>query len=211
MTINLSMKILETNADIDKKIRKAMAQDLNKRMKKALRRIEPRFRNMVMKEIQGTPEISSLVGGRLQFEFGLTQASQKVSKILQEWSKSLTITSVRFTPSARSIKGSVKIQMIQANYDDVLGLNAARQQTEKGQSLAWLKWLLLDGDKIIVREYEIGMGDGRAGPLVMRKNRSGRWRVPPEFSGTARNNFVTRAVDNVLPELEKMIIAEIQQ
>ena len=42
---------------------------------------------------------------------------------------------------------------------------------------------------------------------------SGRkgWRVPPQFAGTKSDNFVTRAVDGILPELEEIIIKKVQR
>ena len=51
----------------------------------------------------------------------------------------------------------------------------------------------------------------RTGGPIMRKGGDGwgiaasKSRVPPEYSGTASNNFVTRAMDRMAPELEKKL------
>ena len=38
----------------------------------------------------------------------------------------------------------------------------------------------------------------------MRKGSKG-WSIPPQFSGTSTNNFVTRAMDMLAPELEQNV------
>jgi hypothetical protein len=48
------------------------------------------------------------------------------------------------------------------------------------------------GDITIIRDYqvEIKPGAGRSGNSIMVSG--GSWRVPPEFSGTLQNNWLTR-------------------
>ena len=40
----------------------------------------------------------------------------------------------------------------------------------------------------------------------MRKRKGSKWRVPPEFSGTINDNWLTHALDQVRPKIEKIII-----
>jgi hypothetical protein len=67
--------------------------------------------------------------------------------------------------------------------------------TEKGEVLEWLRWLLTFGDRIIISEYQIHLisGKGRSGRGIMVADDASAWRVPPRFSGTIRNNWLTRA------------------
>ncbi|HCI71445.1 MAG TPA: hypothetical protein DHV30_12970, partial [Balneola sp.] len=48
------------------------------------------------------------------------------------------------------------------------------QETEKGQSLPWLKWLLTLGDAVIIRSFEVKAGfpkRSRTGDKIMVKGR----------------------------------------
>jgi hypothetical protein len=36
------------------------------------------------------------------------------------------------------------------------------------------------------------------------------WRVPPEFAGNIKNNWITRAIDSAGPEIENLLQASIQ-
>jgi hypothetical protein len=38
----------------------------------------------------------------------------------------------------------------------------------------------------------------------------GDYRLPPEFSGTVDNNWITRSLISILPEIDKIINDEIQ-
>ena len=57
-----------------------------------------------------------------------------------------------------------------------------------------MDWLLNQGDRIIVVNYsynpQLGIGRSRLGNMV----ESGSFRVPPQFSGTPDDNFITRAL-----------------
>ena len=39
----------------------------------------------------------------------------------------------------------------------------------------------------------------------MVQGKGKKWRVPPEFSGTPRNNFVTRALDSIEDDIVKLM------
>ena len=75
----------------------------------------------------------------------------------------------------------------------MLGLQSGHVIYEGGD-LHWLSWLLTLGDSTIVvgYYYDPETGVGRSGLGTMSEG--GFFRVPPEFSGTRANNFVTRAL-----------------
>ena len=91
------------------------------------------------------------------------------------------------------------------SYSDVLGSSAAIQRTKKGQNLEWLDWLLIQGDKIIIKEYEISSGEGRAGRFVMKKTVTGKWGVPSTFAGTPNNNWITRAIQSASTIIDRTL------
>ena len=60
--------------------------------------------------------------------------------------------------------------------------------------LHWLQWLLERGDEIIVAGYEFGGNSGRGRSGLGYMTTGGSFRVPPQFSGTKDNNFISRAL-----------------
>ena len=73
--------------------------------------------------------------------------------------------------------------------------------------MPWLEWLLLKGNQIIVRNYEVKIGSNsrsRSGDAIMISS-SENWRVPPEFIGTNTNNWTTRALSKIEDELNSLI------
>ena len=84
--------------------------------------------------------------------------------------------------------------------------SAGTYTTEKGTAIPWFEWLTTLGDAVIVREYDVESGfpsKSRTGDKIMVRGKG--WRVPPAYSGTETNNFVTRATDSILPELSEFI------
>jgi hypothetical protein len=73
--------------------------------------------------------------------------------------------------------------------------------------LPWLEWLLLKGNSIIVRNYNVKYGQNprsRSGDAIMIDSTSS-WRVPPEFAGTTRDNWTTRALNRVDKDINRII------
>jgi hypothetical protein len=74
--------------------------------------------------------------------------------------------------------------------------------------LHWLDWLLNRGDQIIVVGYEYNPQTGLGRSKLGNMKTGGSFRVPPEFSGTQENNFVTRALIGASQEKEIAKILE---
>jgi len=87
---------------------------------------------------------------------------------------------------------------------NLLSLSSGVAATEKGANLRWLEWLLKEGDRIVVIGYRYQPSeDGRAGGGTMLSG-SG-FRVPPQFSGTVEDNFITRAFSGRSSELSQLL------
>ncbi|GAH09222.1 unnamed protein product [marine sediment metagenome] len=116
--------------------------------------------------------------------------------------------------TSNRVSASLEIGVVRADYGDVLTDIAAVFVTKKGTPLPWLEWLLKFGDKAIVRGYDVAPAASsrrsRTGRLIMKAGRGKRWKVPSEFSGTLRNNFVTRALDGLEPTILKIMESSIK-
>lgn len=202
------MDILESNAQIEKIIINELQQHFKSVWINASSAIQERIKDIYIAAIKSQPEYDSLLRGRLYGEFGLTDASGKLNEILNMWGKNI---------KTQYFKKTFKIQAIDADFANVLGLAGAIQTTKKGQSLAWLEWLLLRGDTTIVRDYVVSFNmntdsTSRTGLATMTRVKTGKWGVPTQYAGTEQNNWVTRAIEDI-PEsdIENAVFGELSK
>ncbi len=202
------MDILETNAQIEKLIVKELEQHFTSVWIRASFAIERRIKETYIAALKSEPEYDSLLRGRLYGEFGLTDPAGKLNEIFEVWAKNIKM---------QYFKKTFKIQAIDADFGNVIGLAAATQTTKKGQSLAWLEWLLLRGDTVIIKEYVVSFNvdpeaNSRTGVATMTRAKSGKWSVPSQYAGTAQSNWVTRAIDSISEEqIEALVFDEIEK
>jgi len=83
----------------------------------------------------------------------------------------------------------------------------------RGQkTLEWLRWLLLEGGKVIVSDYEYRQGSKRGGSRtglgIMIKRRGG-WKVPAAIAGIESDNFVTRALSEIQDNIDIIVRQEL--
>ena len=78
----------------------------------------------------------------------------------------------------------------------------------EGGDLHWLRWLLLEGYKVLVVGFHFRFQPGRGRSQLGYMRKGGFWRVPPEYAGTADDNFVTRALRNPANERQIQSIFE---
>ncbi len=205
--MQLSTTLLESDGQITQAILKGFLSDTKKYMNKITKKLEPEIQNIVRDGFLASPEYRSLLSGDLKVQFGLSDPSTKVSQILDIWNN----VRVSFDPPkirSGQIYSKLNLSMINASYNDVLALSGSVTQTLKGQTLPWLEWLLLLGDKTIITDYEIVIGPNpksRSGGAVMKKVVNGKWKVPNQFSGSSKNNWVTRVLDSVSNQIDGAI------
>lgn len=205
--MQINARVLESTNDIVNQILKSVLSDVKKHMDKISRKLQPEIRKIVKQGFLSSVEYRSLISGDLKYQFGLSSPVSSVEQILNVWDK----LEVRFDPpkvKGNQISGRLEISMINANYSDVLNLSASQVETTKGQTLPWLEWLLLLGDKTIIKDYEIYIApnpNSRTGGAVMKKVVGGKWKVPSKFSGNPTNNWVTRVLDSVSDEINTAV------
>lgn len=204
-SFNFSLDLVQSNRDIAKKINQAILQELKPRLSEVFKQSREYIRPTVISAIQSQPEYISLMSGSLKFQFGLPDSVSRIKAILETIDKSLFVEYYNPKITGQSISGGFFIGMVNSDFSDILSLSEATFITEKGTPLEWLKWLLLEGDKTIISGYEFNIGNfknSRTGGGIMSSSVSGSWRVPPEFAGSAENNWITRAVDSVSDQIE---------
>tara|TARA_R100000008_G_C3586611_1_gene172929 strand:- start:2389 stop:3042 length:654 start_codon:yes stop_codon:yes gene_type:complete len=209
-----NFKLLESQAEINKKIVKQLATSLNSAVMGAVPTIASQIKNLVRTAITSAPEYNELSGGSLQAELGVPSSESRLARILDVWLGSMQISKKPVRASGNRIVGGISISMIKDDFSDVLGTAEASYTTAKGIRIPWLRWLLIAGDETkLVADYvfteDTSFGNSRTGLGLMRSQRGGRWHVPREFAGTIKNNFVTRALSKLETQVINIMQTEI--
>lgn len=193
---NTYIQLTETVGQIEDKINAALAEDINLLLNKKKARIESKCKALVSNWIVSQPEMMSLrspTPDSLSGQFGLRPGEDEaaVKDIVASVEDSV---SAKFVKLDKKLRGGIDIYFQPSNFLNLLGLTSGHVYYERGD-LHWLSWLLEEGDNIIVVNYtynpSTGLGRSRLGNM---KESGGVFRVPPEFSGTRANNFITRAL-----------------
>jgi hypothetical protein len=204
-----AIQITESVKSIEKKINNAIANHFNRAVPRALQPIDDAIVALTLDVYRDSATYHSLINGLLKYNFGLpSDAKARVENILQTIVENLETSFYPFKVVGNEIRGKIRIQVLRTNFNDVLGLSTSTLNIESthttgdvlniGESLElpWLQWLLIEGDTIIINDYDIlyKPGAGRSGGAIMVPRDSRSWRVPPQFSGTIDNNWLTRTL-----------------
>lgn len=214
MVAKLKVRVVGGARGFGKGIIDGLLKDLTQAIKRAESSIVRRVRTIIFNRLVNSPEVVALRDfGGLGGEIGVPNIEQRMQRIIQIWVKS---TKVKFTPFRKvgtRVTGGFTITAVNSSFKDVLSAPDAKFVTEHADILPWLEWLLLEGNRGIVQGYTIGIAPrrSRTGNFVMSQVEGDAWHVPPEFSGTLNNNFVTRALDGVNEQIEKILAEEINK
>ncbi len=195
----IEVTLKEDNAAFKSKVYGAVAKYLNSLLFRKRGAILRDIRAIIPNWIKSQPEMQELISnngvGSLAAELGLVYGSgpEAVEAIARAMANSVAIDVSKV--DAKSLKGGVKLQFMPATFEELLAIPEGHVITEKGQDLHWLKWLLLEGFKVIIVGYKFNFkraGRSQGGYM----NEGGVWRVPPQYAGTQSDNFVTRALNS---------------
>lgn len=208
-----SIKLLESSSEIASKILQALQDNVSKIINKVLPKIEQDLKNLVSDALRQEPEYQSLLSGTLKAEFGIYD-SGSVEKIVEALSSTIKIEQQPIQIGRNSLRGGFSITMMKS--DDMDGIifidSASVVDNTRGYVLPWLEWLLYENNKPIVKNYTVNYTNSeysRSGLAIMIPDDS-NWRVPPEFAGSIKNNWTTRAISRLDPVIYNTIISNME-
>jgi len=213
--MKITIDILETDKQIVDLIIKEIVDKFNKILPRIISNISINIKTATFNFLKSTPTYESLVNGELAGHFGLPANNRTyiVDSIIKAVSDNMVIEYKPLRYAVGKFRHGIYIRALKQDMSDVLTLPGGTVFSENGDPIPWLEWLLLEGDKIIIRDYEIDFryGQGRSGLAVMDETDGGVWRVPAEFSGTITNNWLTQAIKDprYLSIIKRIIESEI--
>ena len=215
--MKISLKLLDTNSEINTKILLAIQDYLQPAFNKTQQSVQKLLPEIAKQALMSEPEYNSLLAGQLRAELGVPDASERIESLFDYWSANMVIVTKPITIKASRLHGGFNLNLIKSDFSDIIDLPLGIVTDNiSGSVIPWLKWLLLDGSKILIRNYQVQMGSNsrsRTGQAIMISSDKQNWRVPAQFAGTINNNWITRAINrlddtvinNIESELEKNI------
>ena len=211
MEKNLDMTNIDYKIKVDaKRISTDISRDIFKVIKKAIPKIQSaldsKIGNIIFQRlVTGVPTIS----GRDYYEMGVPDINQRLQSIIRTASNSFKIQ-VR----AGNLL-SIDIGILEDDYSQLLALpeSVVPYISAKGSGvLQWLRWILIEGNGPIIRDFEYVPTPSRfsrtGGGIMLR---GGTWSVPPSIAGTAQDNILTRSLQDIEKDIEKIITQELQR
>lgn len=196
--MSISIKILESNRQIEGLINQSLASQVNNTIRSNYRKVTNNIKLMIPSWISEQKEVDSLlsqgVQGSLNAQFGLPPGMPELSlaAIIRAVSESI---SVEISKIDKSLRGSVLFKIQPGDFANLLSLPEGFVTTRLGKDLHWMNWLLTMGGTPVVMGYSYEPSNlGRSGGGTMVGGKV--WRVPSEYTGTIDDNFITRALEN---------------
>jgi len=200
--------------DFSAQFNKAILREINNKLSVALpaavNTIKKKLGEVVRGRIMASPEYAAIVGGRLRGELGLPNGAARINAIIERWAESI---SVRYIKGSGGRLGLIDIGILQSDWQDVLSLGEAtlHYASRRGsKTLEWLRWLLKEGDAVIVSRYDFipKTRGSRTGLGIMVKRGSG-WSVPSQYRGTEGDNFATRSLESIASDIDVVVRREL--
>lgn len=193
--MTITLKLLESVDQIESNILSALATQFNSSMKSNASKILNSIKLLIPSWISNQPEMQSLLSGNTQSlvgQFGITIApSTIVNTIITSIVNSCSVSIVPYNNKLKN--GGIEINIQPDDFSNLLSLPQGHSIYRDGD-LHWLDWLLNKGDQVIIVGYEYNPKTGLGRSKLGNMKSGGSFRVPPEFSGTSDNNFVTRSL-----------------
>jgi hypothetical protein len=191
----IKLKLTNSISQISSMVNENLAKEINVVISQKSKFLTGKIESLVSEWVLSQPEIISLKSsspGSLAGQFGIPIGSSEgiVESIVLAIQNTIGVS---FRPFDRKLQGGLDIYVQPIDLQNLTSLGSGHVRYQDGD-LHWLNWLLTLGSTIIVANYHYkpSSGMGRSGLGVMSIGSS--FRVPPKFSGTIDDNFVTRAL-----------------
>jgi hypothetical protein len=204
--MNLKGKLIikESNLEIERRILASSQVEIKKLFQKAKVKIHAEVINLIIEALSNSPEILSLRDGKLRLDFGLTE--DPTTDIIYAIANSVYVYFKDFKFSKNSVNNVLSIYIQPSDFSNLLSQEFASVVTNKGESLPWLKWLLTQGDAVIITQYHVDYGNydsSRSGGAIMKP--SGFFKIDSAYSGIEEDNFITRALDRYETRIAEIV------
>jgi len=202
-------------AEAQKRINAAVLKKLETKID--TKSIKEKLQVFTEKAIKSSDTWNSLLSseaGSLGADFGIRRGENagRLDAILEIWLNSIQIQT-KFVEKQRTFLAFLRVYGINASFSSTKNLPEAIT-INKGEKLPWLDWLVLRGSSSVITGFKVEYGNyqkSRSGHAVMTP--TGQFSVQSKHSGTAKNNFITRALESAFleKEMQELIFEQVKK
>jgi hypothetical protein len=212
------IQIIESTSSISAKVLFEVAEQVDRKMRRAAPQINLRVGELIEARIRATPHVKSLISGQLQADFGLNigEAEEAIESLLFVVKRSVKVNlGIKNRGSLGNSAWSMSVSILPEGFSDVLKGIGTYQSPRSGEFIPWMEWLLTKGTTIIYDDFFVAKGEFRTSrsgfALMFPSGESGKmFRVDPNFAGTADDNFVVNTIASLLPEIGNIMFSYLQ-
>lgn len=167
----------------------------------------------ITRAIKNSKEYNAILTQDLLYgEIGVPDIQDVLDRIIKE-----IIDEMEVVPIPANIGGiptliGIEVGILDVSFQRLLDLEGVyffSQGRDPGK-VDWLKWLLFSGTNTVIEDYTY-IPDrprfSRTGTGIMVKSKIG-FGFDTEYSGTAENNWLTRAIYNIEKDIQDVLVAE---
>lgn len=135
------------------------------------------IRDQVTQSLVSSRHHVSLISGTLRAQFGIVNPAPLLTAIIDAIRESV---SAKVIPPSGDNFGGVEFGAFRADFSDALNSGVATYKTTGsrrfpgGVTLPWLQWLLFEGDRVVIPNYDILVA-GAASPAGYTRRKVGRF------------------------------------
>ena len=209
------VRVIESNSEIEGRILFAFRKRVDEAITKSYNGIRSRVSSLVRDAVLKSPTTLSLLSGQLKADFGLTTelANVAVSSLVVLVGDNVQVDFVK--KKKTGLNFSILIALDAIDKIDIKAVVGGSYESygENGVSVInWLEWLLTKGTQVIIPGFSVeyvNSPNSRSGLAVMQEG--GAFRVAPEHAGILTDNFITRAIIGVSPQIATIIKEELKK
>jgi hypothetical protein len=206
----------------EKIIFNALKADLTKKVQASVGKIKqdvkPKISAIILKALNDSNTVQSLLSGKLKDDFGLfgNVVNVTMANITKTISDNIDINIVRSTKSDAILTTTLEILPAE-DYAKIISVPGGSIPS-KGGNVDWLEWLLLRGTQVVIGDFWLftnAKGFTRSGgnSIMKRIESTPRdpFRVDPNYAGTVDDNFITRAIQSASNDILNALVVSVDR
>lgn len=194
------LQIVESTEQIKARILFEVRNEVDKRLRRYSSVISRRIGSLVGDAIMSSEHVKSLISGQLKADFGLSDqmAEQALKELIQEIRSTITVK----LEITNRMAFSLRVSFLKTGISQLL--SNIGEYDSNGNSIQWMKWLLLNGSEVIIEDFYVyndaSKKTSRSKMAIMVPSGSSNkvFRVDPIFAGTEEDNFVIDAINSIM-------------
>jgi hypothetical protein len=176
--------------------------------------ISAELKKLLKEAIERCSVYDELVNKRqeLYFELGAVNSPEAMYDLIRVVQETVYVAPPIIRKLGKKINMSMGLSALNTDFSQALSISSGKymsiNKNAEETEIPWLKWLL--SSPPLIHGWDVMFKSAlasRTGGAIMIQTKSGGWKLPIEFAGNLKDNFVTRAVKeyNITGKLNRFL------